>query len=111
MSRSYDMQVTVRRFNPARSQNIEDICCFEFPFESLEIQPFDTEPVMVGTTVGDLYCGESEEEFSERLTKAIWAANDQYCPVTVRLLYLDTLPYDVYELGQNDYQEWVKAAA
>lgn len=111
MSRSYDMQVTVSKFNPARQQNIEDICCFEFPFESLEIQPFDTESTMIGSTVGDLYCGESEEEFSERLTKAIWAANSQYCPVTVRLLHLDALPYDVFELGKEAYQEWVKTAA
>ena len=111
MNRSYDMQVTIRRFDPQRQQNIEDICCFEFPFESLEIQPFDEESTMIGTTVGDLSCGLSEEQFSERLTKAIWSANEQYCPVTVRLLYLNALPYNAYELGKDDFQKWCRIAA
>jgi hypothetical protein len=44
-----------------------------------------------------------EEEFTERLSVAIWRANGAYCEVTVNATYLENLPYETHCLNEADY--------
>lgn len=59
---------------------------------------------------GQLCGGESEDEFAERITKAIWQANGQFCSVEVCATYLEDLPCEQYQLDRDDYDRLRKAA-
>jgi hypothetical protein len=50
-----------------------------------------------------LYAGESEEEFVERLSVAIWTANGSYCEVVVDATYLENVPCETHCLNETDY--------
>ena len=111
MSRSYEMQLEIRQFNMSSLAQIREACAAEWPFDDLEVQDVGTDPVLIGSAISNLCGGESEDEFAERLTQAVWRANGGFCQVTVRALYMDDLPYAVYEADEDDYQEWRKTAA
>jgi len=51
--------------------------------------------------------GESEEEFAERITEAIWKANGKFCTVQVDATYLEDLPCETYSFDEEDYQRFV----
>jgi len=54
---------------------------------------------------GYLCGGESEEEFADRVCKAIWEANHGYCYVELRAIYLEDLPSEDYIFEEEDYEE------
>lgn len=51
-----------------------------------------------------LTAGETEEEFADRIAKAIWEANGEYCDVTVHATYLESLPLNTYFRSEDDYE-------
>jgi len=111
MSRAYQIQVEVRRANLNRLAAINERCAAERFVDELTVDDGDNNSVMIGNAIGNLFAGETEEEFANELTRAIWKANGAFCDVTVRLLHLDDLPFNVIELGEDDYAEWIKSAA
>ncbi len=50
---------------------------------------------------------DSEEEFAERLTQAIWRANGAYCEVVVTATYLENPPCELYQLDEDDYERLI----
>ena len=66
---------------------------------------------MFGYGEGRLGGGESEEEFADRLARAIWNANGAFCEIEVRATYLDDLPYVDYCRDEDDYGRLIAAAA
>jgi len=52
--------------------------------------------------------GRSEEQFTERLSVAIWRANDGFCEVVVNATYLEELPYEIHSLDQTDYARLIQ---
>ena len=54
--------------------------------------------------------GETEEEFTERLSVAIWRANGGFCEVVVNATYLEELPYEIHALDQADYDRLIQAS-
>ena len=52
--------------------------------------------------------GESEEEFTERLSLAIWRANGKFCDVSVDATFLEDLPYEIHTLDENDYERLIQ---
>ena len=97
MSRSYEMLVKVSGMKPSRKKSVEKACCAECSFEpesfSEETETKNTS-VLRGKAYVTLCAGESEEEFTDRLAKAVWTANGKYCEVEVQALYLEELPYE-----------------
>jgi hypothetical protein len=57
---------------------------------------------------GNLTGGESEDEFAERTTRAVWTANRGYCAVRVKATYLEDLPCETYSFGRKEYREFMK---
>ena len=63
---------------------------------------------MHASAQGNLCGGESEEEFTERLSLAVWRANGGYCSVTVDATYLENLPYETHTLDEADYARLIQ---
>jgi hypothetical protein len=109
MSRSYEMAVTITGFNKSRLNKIKKACLAEWPFELDEFS-VDTKKVRTLTGKGiDFLCGgENEDEFSDRLAKAVWKANGSYCEVEVEASYLDAAPpCEEHVRGKNDYKRLI----
>ncbi len=106
MSRSYEMQVEISGLDPPREEAVKKAAESQWSFDSWP--PYDDKLLTYGE--GQLCGGESEEEFVERLTHAIWEANGKFCPVAVRATYLDDLPHETYNLDGDQYNEFLSAA-
>ena len=106
MSRSYIISVDVHKPDPSRLRDIEVAAEEEWPFG--EWYFFESIRLASSYAEGSLCNGETEEEFSARLTKAIWKANGGYCKVIVSATCLDELPAHGYELTKRDYAKWSK---
>lgn len=106
MSRCYLMSVEVRKPKPSRLRDIEIAAEQEWPFT--EWIWFESQKLNSSYAEGPLCGGETEKEFSHRLTKAIWKANGGYCPVKVSATCLNEIPQNEYELTRADYSKWSK---
>ena len=58
---------------------------------------------------GSLYGGVSEEEFSDRVAKAIWKALGRYARVEIEMTYLEDLPREIH-VRDNVLYEKLKSA-
>ena len=108
MSRLYEMAVTVSEFNPEKEEAIKDAAENEWDFEDNDWQedPYaerDNDSLF-NYGQSSLCGGEGEEEFTDRISKAIWKANGAFCPVLVRATYLEELPYEEYTANEDDYK-------
>ena len=111
MSRAYDMQVTIRDYVPNRKKQIIQACMDEWNFSNDSFfetpeEYCETKNELIGSEEGTLCGGESEEEFTDSLTEAIWRANKGYCFVVVVATYLEDLPYTVHTRDEDDYACW-----
>ncbi len=101
MSRYYEMTVTIRGNDPAKTEAIYDAATEEWEF--CDCRDDGAELCLRG---GDyLYGGEGTEQFAERLATAVWKANRGYCVVEVKATWMDDLPCDFYCLDEDDYQQ------
>lgn len=104
MSRCYGMNVTISGYNAANVKKIKAAAEAEWPFEDwLERDDDVFGKTLSSDNEGSLGGGETEEEFTERLSLAIWRANAAYCDVTVDATYLDELPCETHCLDEADY--------
>jgi hypothetical protein len=107
MSRQYDMLVEITEFNPYRQKQVKEACCKEWTFDLEELsfkRGANRARILTGKAMGTLCGGESEDEFVDRLAKAIWKANKGYCEIEVHSLYLESLPYDDHCRDDDDYK-------
>jgi hypothetical protein len=108
MSRTYEMAVIITGFEKSRLQKIKKACRAEWDFEQDEFSvDGDAKSLrtLTGHGIGSLCGGESEEEFSDRLAKAVWKANGKYCEVEVGASYLENdPPCDDHIRGKDDYK-------
>ena len=108
MSRYYEMDLCVHRANPDRVDAVKKAAAEEWPFEDWYSLGYPDTPTSFGSSGRDnLYGGESEKEFAERLVRAIWEANGGYCEVEVRATYLEELPYETYSFDEDEYEKLV----
>lgn len=56
-----------------------------------------------GSYDGYLCGGESEEEFSERISKAVWDIAGKFVPIDIRATYLEELPFQTYKFDKKYY--------
>ena len=100
MSRAYGMTVSVSRYDPAKRRQIRKAARTVWPFVGWD---FDGAGTLHSYGESQLCGGETEEQFTERLTAAIWRANQAYCEVVVDATYLESLPYETHSLNDDDY--------
>jgi hypothetical protein len=55
-----------------------------------------------------LYGGESEDDFVKRVSREIWESEGRFVPVMIELTYLEELPFERYELGEEEYNEYTR---
>ena len=55
--------------------------------------------------------GESEQEFADRLSHAVWGALGEYHPIEITATYLENLPYETYTRSEDDYNEFLARRA
>ena len=99
MSRHYEMSVEITGHRPEQADAIREAATSLWEF----IDWYDQDDTLTASAEGSLCGGESEEEFTERLSVAIWRANGAYCDVTVDATYLESLPYETHCLNEADY--------
>jgi hypothetical protein len=105
MSRLYSMTVEIAGHDPARKGAIQLAATAEWPFENDWIDNGDR---MQASGDGQLCGGETEEEFTERLSLAVWRANGAFCEVVVDATYMEELPHETHCLDENDYARLIK---
>lgn len=108
MSRYYNMSVKIEDYDPTRRKEIIAACVEEWGFMEDDFTGAAHEP-LTASAENSLCAGESEYEFTERLTQAIWTANEAYCAVEVQATYLEELPSDIYTLDEDDFEEWTRS--
>jgi len=103
MSRAYTMQIEITGSDPDKRQQIEDVLRENWIVDDCAVED------EVLTVAGDsqLTGGESEEEFTDRIAKAVWKANEGYCEVLVNATCLEDMPYDTHYRDEGDYARLV----
>jgi hypothetical protein len=98
------MTVQVSGYDLAKVSQIQAAAGKEWPFEEWGLSgSVHDDPGMQASAQDSLCGGESEEEFVERLSLAIWRANGSYCQVVVDATFLENLPYETHTLDETDY--------
>lgn len=103
MSRSYNMSVHVSAYRPDKAKAIRKAANREWTFEWS-----GDEDGLYGDGDGSLGGGETEEQFVDRLSVAIWKANDGFCELQINATYLEELPYESYCPTPEDYDRLTK---
>jgi hypothetical protein len=103
MSRYYGMAVELRGYEPARREVIQEAAAVEWPF----VDWAEFEGTLRSDAESHLCGGETEEQFTERLSMAVWRANGAYCEVVVNATYLEDLPCEIHCLDEDDYDRLV----
>jgi len=113
MSRLYSMSVEINGYNPKYRRAIETACRKVWTFDDAVsncavAKSIKETHLTIGAGDGYLCGGESEEEFTDRLSKAIWKANKGPCIVRVNATYLEELPCENHIRGLSDYKSIMK---
>ena len=108
MSRFYEMSVEVSGHDSAKVAEVQAAAEQEWPFADWWFAGDDNAATMHASGQDNLYGGETEEDFAERLSLAIWRANTGYCRVSVDATYLENLPYETHGLDEADYARLIE---
>lgn len=101
MSQSYRMHLEIKNFNPHRKDEIIAAADAMWEFEDWW-ETEDAGRFMSATGDDFLTGGESDDEFAQRLSKAVWKANLGFCKVVVVSTYLENIPCETFELTEED---------
>jgi hypothetical protein len=108
MSRFYLMSVAISEHDPAKVKAIQAAAEAEWSFDDWGSGADAPGGTLYASAEGYLAGGETEEEFTERLSLAVWRANGGYCRVSVDATYMENLPYETHTLDEEDYARLVK---
>lgn len=113
MSRYYQMDITVRGFKDEKRDDIEDSLNEEWEFDGWDSRVEEVDggevDVIYASGCSNLCGGETEEEFTKRVTEVVWRVNDGFCSVHVLAIYLEDPPSEAHELSEDDYKEFARA--
>jgi hypothetical protein len=99
------MDVEIEGWDRAKHDAIIEAACEEWPFNGEDFN-FDEKKLYCNAD-GNLCGGETEGEFTRRLSIAIWKANGAFCDVTVTATYLEERPCETYSLDEDDYKRLI----
>jgi hypothetical protein len=100
------MTVEISGHDPEKVAPIQAAAEKEWPFGDWW---FSDNGVMRAYAQASLCGGECEEQFTERLSIAIWRANGGFCEVVVNATYLENLPYEIHMLDQSDHDRLMQS--
>jgi hypothetical protein len=106
MSRAYNMSITIGGFHTDRGDAIVEAASQEWPFADWW-GGGDLDSELHASAESSLCGGEGEEEFADRLARAVWEANGGFCEVTVDATYLESLPFETHWRDEDDYERLV----
>ncbi|KKM74723.1 hypothetical protein LCGC14_1397510 [marine sediment metagenome] len=104
MSRLYRMTIAVCITDEARQDNIIDAICDEW---GIDYSYYDEETMRFLAIKEGHLSSESEPEFVDRISQAIWKANGSYCKIDVCVTCLDDLPYEEHSRNIDDYNQFI----
>ncbi len=110
MSRYYLMSVAISEYDPAKAKDIQAATEAEWSFDDWGPGADAPGETLYASAESYLTGGETEEEFTERLSLAVWRANGGYCKVSVDATYLENLPYETHSLDEEDYARLVQGS-
>ncbi|MBE3087850.1 MAG: hypothetical protein IMZ71_01875 [Chloroflexi bacterium] len=103
MSRAYDMSIELEGFSPSRADAIRVVLYEEWTIED--------ELCHQGTWAlwgkGSLLNVEREEEFADRIARAVMTANGGPCVVRILATNLENAPRTLYTRNRDDYARLV----
>ena len=105
MSRLYRMNVQVLGYDTEKAEAVVDACNEEWDFDMEVPEDSQAHASLEGTGEGWLCGGESEEEFAQQLSKAVWKANGGFCEVYIRCYDLENIPCESYEYDEETFKE------
>ena len=113
MSRAYDMDLTVRKLKKKEDgetakEIIDGIWSTSYGYTDPDAEDGNRTWALCTGGEGHLCGGETEEEFTSRITQAIWSKLGYYTEVTVTAVYLEELPSETHSLDQHDYETYLK---
>lgn len=113
MSRYYEMYIQVDDIPEDKVseiiQSLQEEWFSAIDIQSLTKKKTDTSAYLLSYfQEGSLCGGETEEEFVDRITYVAWNTCKCFVPVEIRATCLDNLPYEDYELDEEDYAEYIK---
>lgn len=112
MSRYYRMDIEVSEYNEKMMEVIKTAATAEWDLDDdwycRTSDSYGELPFMSASGKSNLCGGESEEEFTLRLTKAIWKANGAFCLVVVNATYLESPPFETHHFDESVYQEMMR---
>ena len=103
MSRFFRMEVAISDHVPQNIAAMQKAAEEEWPFEDWR----ECAGEWVSDGESNLCGGETDDEFAERLSKAVWRANGAFCKVAVRAFFLEELPVEDHCLGKADYERLI----
>jgi hypothetical protein len=111
MSRLYSMLFHVEQFDPNKVDDIR--AAIDGEWGSDENESYLEEAIdsrwperLCVTGDGNLGGGESEEEFTDRVSDVIWAANGGFCTIHVYVTLLEDLLYEIHSREREDFDRW-----
>ena len=105
MSRRYRMDVEVMKYDTEKVDAVVDALNGEWEFNVEGPTDLIGDEALGGTGESCLCGGESEEEFAQRVSKAVWAANGGFCEVYIRCYDLENIPCQTYEYDEETFKE------
>ena len=105
MSRNYGLNISIRDYDPEKSEEIKDIAA-EYEFGDLFESESKTE--ICGFTVVNLAGGTSEEEWIREIAEKLWTVVGK-CTVVFDVQYLEQVPTEEFTFGEEEYEEWKEA--
>jgi len=107
MSRLYEMSVSISNYNEKKSEAIEEAINGQWEFDDFLKREHQEVNYLDASGQGYLSGGDSEEDFVEQISKAIWEANGKVCNITVNCTYLENIPFESYDMTDK-YDEIMK---
>ena len=108
MSRYYQMNIAVDDVSKKEHTTCLGVCIEEWGCDGERVDMWREDfQYFSFTGNGSLSGGESEEEFTDRITHAMWKALGRFISVRIEATYLEDLPCESYELDKSDYELWL----
>ena len=106
MSRYYQMTCSAWKLQTGEADMIREALAEEWSWENYYEDASKTKLNLSGR---DSLCGgESEEDFSARISRAIWARLGRYIPMEITCTYMENLPYRSYHPDGAHYAAWME---
>jgi len=105
MSRSYGMTVKIFGHNPEKTQDIIDAVLPEWNWDGSDVfvqeEGTEDEEILFGEGMDNLCGGESEDEFADRVAKAVMVANGGPCEVEVGAICYEYIPSEIHTRDED----------